>query len=119
MKQYLGVDIIEISRIEQAVGRWGDSFLGRVYTAEELRLYRGKLPSLAARFAAKEAAVKALGVNELIYRDIEITAEPGGRPAITLYGRARSRALELGITDLAVSLSHSRDYAAAVVSGII
>ncbi|MGI2336311.1 MAG: holo-ACP synthase [Dehalogenimonas sp.] len=119
MKQYLGIDVVEISRIEKAVARWGDSFLERIYTAEELRLYRGKLPSLAARFAAKEAAVKALGVNELIYHDIEITAESGGRPSITLYGRARSQASELGITDLTVSLSHSREYAAAVVSGIV
>ncbi len=118
MTQYLGVDIIEIKRIENAIEHWGDSFLNRVYTNVEIRLYRDKLPSLAARFAAKEATVKALGSNEFIYHDIEVIAGTGQRPEIRLYGRAKSIAAELNITDLAVSLSHSRDYAVAVVSGL-
>jgi len=58
--QYTGVDIVEIARIEEAIGHWGDSFLERVYTASELKLFRRKTPSLAARFAAKEAVIKAL-----------------------------------------------------------
>jgi holo-[acyl-carrier protein] synthase len=118
MNQYLGVDIIEISRIETAISRWGENFLARVFTDAGVSLYRSKLPSLAARFAAKEAVVKALGCKELIYRDIEVIAEPGQRPEIRLYGRAKSIASELGITSLAVSLSHSRDYAVAVVSAL-
>lgn len=118
MNQYLGVDIIEISRIETAVARWGENFLARIFTDAEITLYHGKVPSLAARFAAKEAAVKALGCKELIYRDIEVIAEPGKRPEIKFHGRARSIATDLGITSLAVSLSHSRDYAVAVVSAL-
>ncbi|ADJ25553.1 holo-acyl-carrier-protein synthase [Dehalogenimonas lykanthroporepellens BL-DC-9] len=119
MKQHLGIDIIEISRVKEAATRWGDRFLERVFTAEELRRYRHRPASLSARFAAKEAVVKALDIREMIYRDIEITADDSGRPTVTLYGRARSRADELGLTDLTVSLSHSRDYAVAVVSGIV
>lgn len=119
MKQYLGIDIVEISRIEESSARWGNRFLERVFTVEELQRYRHRPASLAARFAAKEAAVKALDVREMIYRDIEILSDDSGRPIVTLYGRARSRADELGITDLAVSLSHSRDHAVAVVSGIV
>ena len=118
MKQYLGVDIIEIARIEKAIDRWGDSFLDRVFTQAEKEKYRTRPESLAARFAAKEAAVKALGCTELIYRDIEIVSEPGQRPEITLSGRAESISKELGITSLAVSLSHSREYAVAVVTGL-
>ena len=119
MIQYLGVDIIEIHRISAAVDRWGDSFLSRIFTPHELMLYRHKLPSLAARFAAKEAAVKALGCQEFIYHDIEVIADPGQRPEIRLYGRAQSIASHLGITSLAVSLSHSREYATAVVSALV
>ncbi len=118
MKQYLGVDIIEISRIEQAVTRWGDSFLDRVFTQAEKEKYRNRPESLAARFAAKEATVKALGCTEIIYRDIEIVSDPGRRPEIKLYGRAEIFALKLGIQSLAVSLSHSQDHAVAVVSGL-
>jgi len=118
MRQYLGVDIIEIERIEKAVARWGDAFLDRVFTPAEKAKYRNRMESLAARFAAKEAAVKALGCRELIYRDVEIVSEPGERPEIKLCGRAQAIARELGIADLAVSLSHSRDYAVAVVSGL-
>ena len=61
---YIGVDIIEISRIEEALLRWGNRFLHRVYTSEELRLYQDATPSLAARFAGKEAVVKALAADE-------------------------------------------------------
>jgi holo-[acyl-carrier protein] synthase len=118
MKQYLGIDIIEISRIEKAVTRWGDSFLDRVFTPSEKEKYRNRPESLAARFAAKEAAVKALGCNELIYRDIEIVSGVGLKPEINLTGRAKVIAQGLGIASLAVSLSHSRDYAIAVVSGL-
>lgn len=119
MKQYLGIDIIEIHRIELALNRWGSAFLKRIYTDREIELYRNNTPSLAARFAAKEAAVKALGCRELVYHDIEIISKSGMRPEITLYGRAKSIAAEMGISELAVSLSHSREHAAAVVSGLV
>ena len=117
--QYIGVDIVEISRVAGAIDRWGERFLQRVYTEAELALCRGHTPSLAARFAAKEAVVKALGRTDrgIGWKDIEVLAEPSGRPQVTLHGRAREMAAELGVARLAVSLSHSRDNAVALVVG--
>lgn len=112
--QHIGVDIIEIARIEEAVGRWGKSFLQRVYTESELRLYHRKPSSLAARFAGKEAVIKALGPGAG-WKDIEILSEPSGRPSVHLYGRAQNQARDLGLNSLAISLSHCREYAIAMV----
>jgi holo-[acyl-carrier protein] synthase len=114
----IGIDIIEILRIEKAIARWGEGFLKRVYTEPELRLYRKKQPSLAARFAAKEAVVKALGKSTSVsLREIEILSEPGGKPVVNLYGRTQEQAQGLGLDGFAVSLSHSREYAVALVAG--
>ena len=89
----IGVDIVEIARLEKAIARWGEDFLQRVYTDSELKLYRKKLPSLAARFAAKEAVIKALGKPEpgASLKDIEVLSGPGGQPVVNLYGRRSSR----------------------------
>jgi holo-[acyl-carrier protein] synthase len=117
--QHIGVDIIEIDRIQQTVERWGERFLRRVYTDTELRLYKGKVESLAARFAGKEATVKALGtgMRGIGWKDIEILHEPSGKPLINLYRRAQEEACDLRLKDLAISLSHSREYAIAFVVG--
>ena len=117
--RYIGVDIIEIARIERAAERWGERFLLRVYTNEELRLYGNRPSSLAARFAGKEAVVKALGTSErgIGWKDIEILSEASGKPLVNLYDRAREQADDLGLSGLAISLSHSRDYAIAFVVG--
>jgi holo-[acyl-carrier protein] synthase len=114
-----GIDIIEIARIEKAIARWGEGFLRRVYTDPELRLYRKKLSSLAARFAAKEAVIKALGKPNGVVslREIEILSDPSGKPLVHLYGEARNQAQDLGLNKLAISLSHSREYAIALVAG--
>jgi holo-[acyl-carrier protein] synthase len=114
--QYIGTDIIEISRIEKAIERWGDRFLQRIYTNREIKLYQKHPSSLAARFAAKEAVIKALDASNqgVSLRDIEIISSPNGKPLVRLHGSARKLATKLGITDLAVSLSHSRDNAIAV-----
>ncbi|HEY41862.1 MAG TPA: holo-[acyl-carrier-protein] synthase [Dehalococcoidia bacterium] len=116
--QYIGVDIIEIDRIQRAVARWGERFLYRVYTDTEVGLYR-KAESLAVRFAGKEAVVKALGtgMRGIGWKDIEILHEPSGKPLVNLYGRAQEKASDLGLKGLAISLSHSRDYAIAFVVG--
>ncbi|MBL7165430.1 MAG: holo-ACP synthase [Dehalococcoidales bacterium] len=115
--QYIGVDIIEIARVHEAVERWGDRFLRRVYTESELKRYAKSPSSLAVRFAGKEAVVKALGTSEggIGWKDIEILAESGDRPVVNLYRRAREQANELGLKEMAISLSHSRDYAIAFV----
>jgi holo-[acyl-carrier protein] synthase len=114
-----GIDIIEIARIEKAIARWGEGFLRRVYTEPELKLYRKKLSSLAARFAAKEAVIKALGKPNSVVslREIEILSDPRGKPLVHLYGEARNQARGLGLDKFAISLSHSREYAIALVSG--
>jgi holo-[acyl-carrier protein] synthase len=114
----VGIDIIEILRIEKAIARWGEGFLRRVYTEPELRLYREKQSSLAARFAAKEAVIKALGKSTSVsLREIEILSEPSGKPVVNLYGRTQEQARDLGLDGFAVSLSHSREYAVALVAG--
>ena len=117
--QYIGIDIIEIARIKKAIARWGESFLHRVYTEPELKLYHEKPLSLAARFAGKEAVMKALGTGAkgVSWREIEILSDPAGKPLVHLYGRAQNRANGLGLNNLAISLSHSKEYAIACVTG--
>lgn len=116
---YIGVDIIEISRIENAVSRWGETFLRRLYTESELKLYHDKPSSLAARFAGKEAVIKALGpqIKGISLKEIEILSDPDGQPSVKLYGEARKRANSLGLDKLVISLSHSREHAIAFVVG--
>ena len=112
-----GVDIVEIPRIERVAKRYGDRFLRRIYTEREIAYCRGRAPQLATRFAAKEAAMKALGtgVRGVRWRDIEIMREGGRAPTIRLHGAAHARAERLGIDHLAVSLSHSEENAVAFV----
>jgi len=115
---HVGVDIIEIARIEDAVGDWGERFLRRVYAPSELELCCGKSSSLAVRFAGKEAVMKALGTGARIdWKEIEILAHPNGQPFVRLSGKAQARAAGLGIAGFSISLSHSREYAVAVAIG--
>ncbi len=115
----IGIDIIEIARIKAAIARQGEDFLKRIYTDSEIKAYRWKLPSLAARFAAKEAVIKALGKTTAGARlkDIEILADDKGKPLVNLYGEAQNQAKALGLDKLAVSLSHSKEYAIAIAIG--
>jgi holo-[acyl-carrier protein] synthase len=116
--QFIGIDIIEIFRIERAIARWGEDFLHRVYTDPEIERYRRKLPSLAARFAAKEAVIKALGKSASVsLKDIEILSQPGGKPVVNLYGKTQHQAQASGLDGFAISLSHSKEYAVAMVAG--
>ena len=114
----VGTDLIEIERIEGAVQRWGERFLEKIFTAEELAAYGERISSLAARFAAKEAASKALGtglMTEIPWTDIEVLTGPLGEPGLHLHGRAHEIAEQLGLTEWALSLSHSGGHALAVV----
>ncbi len=112
-----GVDIVEIARIARIVERYGERFLKRVYTEAEQALYRGRVPELAARFAAKEAVSKALGTGiwGIRWREMEILPDMRGKPLVYLHGAAAARARTLNLRHFAVSLSHSRDFAMAVV----
>jgi holo-[acyl-carrier protein] synthase len=114
---HIGVDLIETRRLEKAIAKWGERFLSRVFTRAELELCRGKVASLAARMAAKEAAMKALGTGlcEMRWWDVEVLSDAAGRPVVNLSGGARARAALLGINSMVVSLSHTREHAIAYV----
>lgn len=112
-----GVDIIEISRVRSVLERYNDRFQERVFTAAEIAYCKGRAPNLAARFAAKEATMKALGtgVRGVGWKDIEVIRQPSGAPSVQLYGRAEARAQRLGVTEISLSISHSQEYAVAFV----
>jgi len=115
----VGVDVIEIERVEAALARFGERFLRRVYTREEAAFCRGRVHELAARFAAKEAVMKALGTGArgVAWREIEVLPNHRGKPLVYLYGRAKARAERIGLEGLDVSMSHSREHAVAFVVG--
>lgn len=112
-----GVDIIEIPRIKQVLDRYGQRFLDRVFTPDEIAYCRGRAPNLAGRFAAKEAAMKALGtgVRGVSWKDIEVIRADSGAPSLRLHGRAEKRAERLQMSEMSLSISHSREYAVAFV----
>src|SRR5437867_6396455 len=114
-----GVDIIEIERIERALAKFGPRFLRRVYTQLEAAFCRGRVAELAARFAAKEAVMKALGTGARgrAWREIEILPNQRGKPLVYLHGRAKQRAETIGLRGVDVSLTHSRELAIAAVVG--
>lgn len=114
----VGSDIVEVARIEHAVARWGESFVTRVFTrAEDERARHPRVRSmrLAARFAAKEAVMKALGLGwrAMAWHEIEVVNDPLGKPMVVLWGGARAAAQEQGISDVLISLSHTHELAFA------
>lgn len=117
----IGVDIVEIERIERAVKKFGRHFLERVFTKNELKkcLARNKtkFPELAARFAAKEAVSKAFGTGKygLVWTEIEVVNNRLGKPEIVLSGAALKRFKKQKIKEILVTLSHSRKYSVAFV----
>lgn len=115
----VGVDIVEIERIAAALERWDSRFMRRIYTPAEATHCDGRIPELAARFAAKEAISKALGTGlvGIAWSEMEILSDQRGKPEIRLHGRALERARALGLDEWAISLSHSeRDAIAFVVA---
>lgn len=115
-----GIDLIEIERIRAVIARYGDRFERRVYTKGEITYCAGRATSLAARFAAKEAVSKLLGVgiqhlDGVDWREIEVVSSENGDPALKLYGKAWQRARELGLDEIALSFSHTHEHAIALV----
>ena len=112
-----GVDIIEIPRIKKTLDRYGERFLKRIFTPDEITYCRGRSPNLAGRFAAKEATMKALGtgVRGVGWKDIEVIRAESGAPSVKLHGRAKARAEMLKVSELSLSISHSREFAVAFV----
>jgi holo-[acyl-carrier protein] synthase len=115
-----GLDIIEISRIKTVIDRFGARFLERVFTPTELSEAGKSLASLAARFAAKEAVSKALGtgIGMVSWQDIEIRRGSSREPVLYLTGKAAERAEALGLQTWSISLSHTQNYATAVVVAV-
>lgn len=115
-----GVDLIEVVRLQKAIERHGERFLARVFTQEELGQVGEDLPSLAARWAAKEAVAKSLhtGIGEVSWQEIEILRGDAGEPVLKLYGAAERLARARGLQTWSVSLSHTQDHALAMVVAI-
>jgi len=116
-----GVDIAEVARIKAAVERFGERFLSRVFTPEVVRYALSKanaVERLAARFAAKEAAMKAIGTglrHGVTWHDVEVVRLPGGRPILKFSGKAAEFAERLGCKRAHLSLSHTKEQAIAHV----
>jgi holo-[acyl-carrier protein] synthase len=115
----VGIDIIEIPRIQRSLDDFGERFLNRVYTQQERDRYRTRISELAARFAAKEAISKALGtgIRGIKWREMDVLPNRRGKPIVVLHGTAAARAELLGITDFDITLTHSRNDAMAFVVG--
>ena len=117
----IGVDLAQIPRLRRVVERWDERFLRRVFTEEEIaycRRRRDPIPHFAARFAAKEATLKALGTGLSMgvrWREMEVRRPGGGRPTLSLSGRTATLGAARGIRALHVSLTHDGDYALAQV----
>jgi holo-[acyl-carrier protein] synthase len=116
----VGIDIIEIARIQRTYDDFGERFLNRVFTERERERYRGRVNELAARFAAKEATSKALGTGivGIRWREMEVLPNRRGKPVLILHGQAAERARTLGLTDFSISLTHSRTDAMAFVVAV-
>ncbi|HEY8173453.1 MAG TPA: holo-ACP synthase [Dehalococcoidia bacterium] len=119
MEYAVGIDVIEIERVRRVLARHPERFLRRVYTPEEVAFCRGRVPELAARFAAKEAVMKALGTGArgLAWREIEILPNRRGKPLVYLHGLAKKRGETIGMRGIDISLTHSHDLAVAAVVG--
>jgi holo-[acyl-carrier protein] synthase len=116
-----GIDIAEVPRIREAIERHGQRFLNRIFTEGEIQYCESKanrVERYAARFAAKEAGMKAIGTgwnHGVRWRDIEVARKPGGRPSLVLHGKAAEFAAKLGATNIALSLTHTATQAMAQV----
>lgn len=115
-----GVDLIEISRIEEVVSRHGKHYLERIYTPAELELCGRRAESLAGRFAAKEAVAKALGcgIGDVEWKEIEILGDEQNAPVLHLHSKAANKADELGLTEWSVSISHDQNLVVVFVVAI-
>jgi holo-[acyl-carrier protein] synthase len=116
-----GIDVVEVPRVAATIQRFGERFLQRIFTEGEIRYCQSKanrVERFAARFAAKEAGMKALGTGwsrGVRWRDVEVQRQPGGRPTIVFHGKAAEFAQKLGTNRIAVSLTHTAAEAIAHV----
>lgn len=123
----VGIDTVRVAAISESLSLFGDRFLARLFTpcevadAHAVQGAGAAHERIAARFAAKEAVIKALDLPEagIGWREIELTRGANGRPALALHGRAAAHAQALGVRDWAVSISHEGDHACAVVVALL
>ncbi len=117
----IGIDLVDIGRIQKIINKWGKHFLEKIYTTKEIEYCLSKSPSsqhFAARFAAKEAVVKMLGnTSKISWQDIEVVKANNGSPKLLLYGYARIIAEKKGINNIHITLSHEKRMAVAQVIG--
>jgi holo-[acyl-carrier protein] synthase len=117
----VGIDLVKIQRMANALNRWGERFQQKAFTPGEIQYClrkRDPSPSFAARFAAKEAFVKALGIGlrrGVHLKDVEVQRGPLGKPVLKLHGRAKEFCDQDGITGIFLSLTHDQDFSSAVV----
>lgn len=117
----IGVDLVETARIAENIEQHGDRFIRRLYTPAEIAYcekFKGKAERYAARFAAKEAAFKALGTGwreGVRWLDVEVVNLPSGKPELLLHGRAGEIARALGVARTSISISHADEYAVVQV----
>lgn len=115
----IGVDLVQIPRMREVIARWQERFLERVFTDAEIAYCRGRrdpVPHFAARFAAKEAALKALGTGLRMgvrWRELEVRRDRGQPPTLLLHGRCRELSRERGGERMLLTLTHDGDYALA------
>ena len=109
--------MIEVARMERGVDRHGQRFLDRFFTLQEQIYCAGRSTSLAGRFAIKEAVGKAMGtgIGDIFWKDVEVLTDERGRPELVLHERAKDLAAQLGLTEWAISLSHTETHAIGFV----
>lgn len=119
MKLVSGIDLVDIKRFEDVLDRYGVRFIQRIFTNQEVTQAGKNVASLAARFAAKEAAAKALGtgIGKVSWQEIEVLRDEAHQPHLYLHGNAAFRGENLGISIWSVSLSHTAAHAIAMVIG--
>jgi holo-[acyl-carrier protein] synthase len=121
----VGMDVVDIRRVSESIDRFGDRFVQRLFSDGEISYALSgegqTVQRLAARFAAKEAAIKAFNLAEvgINWRDIEVLKQPDGACHLALHGKAAEQVERLGVCEIALSLSHDGDYAAAVVTALL
>jgi holo-[acyl-carrier protein] synthase len=120
----VGLDVVDVNQVRGSLQQFGRRYLSRLFTEDEigyaLQAREQCAERLAARFAAKEAAIKAFSLSEVgvSWRDIEVRKQPDGGCRLALHGKAARAAVRLGVSDIALSLSHDGDYAGAVVTAL-
>jgi len=115
-----GVDIIEIDRVQQSITRFGDKMRNRIFTSQEQAYCANKMPSLAGRYAIKEAVSKALGtgIGDVNWTDIEVINDEKGKPELMLHNRAKTLSEQLGIQQWSISISHTQTHAIGFAVGL-